>query len=76
MLLSLMLLLWIVVLQGSVLGALLFVLYTVDVAQIDAQVDVSEHHYAEDIQFYVHCSVSDVDDAVCHILDCIASIGG
>ena len=60
--------------KGSELGPLMFVLFTADVTQIAAQFGVSVHCYADDIQLYMHCSISDVDDAVCRIIDCIASI--
>jgi hypothetical protein len=60
--------------QGSVLGPLLFTLYTADVVKIAAEFGVSVHCYADDIQLYVHCTTSDIGEAVRRILDCIAAI--
>ena len=60
--------------QGSVLGPLLFVLYTADIVEIAASFGVSVHCYADDIQLYVHCDVASVDEAINRILNCIAAI--
>ena len=44
------------VLQGSVLGPLLFILYTTsDVISIAASLGVGAHSYADDSQLYLHC---------------------
>ena len=60
--------------QESVLGPLLFVLYTADVQAIAAAYGVSIHCYAGDIQLYVRCQVGDVVHATARLLACIAAI--
>ena len=45
--------------QGSVLGPLLFVLYTAEVFRIAEELDISIHGYADDLQIYDHCLVQD-----------------
>jgi len=42
-------------LQGSVLGLLLFVMYTADIVNIVEQQCLSAHQYADDIQVYSRC---------------------
>jgi hypothetical protein len=44
--------------QGSVLGPLLFILYTATVADIAAVYGVNVHAYADDVQLYLHCRPS------------------
>jgi len=44
--------------QGSVLGPLLYVLYTAKLHQLVQQHSVTMHQYADDCQFYVSTPVS------------------
>ena len=61
--------------QGSILGPLLFVLYTADISQIVARHGVKLHQYADDCQI---CVTTDIDDAVAAVdrfSICIADVG-
>jgi len=50
--------------QGSVLGPLLFVMYTVDVVNIVERQRLSAHQYADDIQVYSRCQPKRLDVAL------------
>ena len=56
--------------QGSVLGPLLFNLYTADVIRIAESLNVSIHCYADGIQLYVSCFAADAPAAVARLLAC------
>ena len=60
--------------QGSVLGPLLFVLYSADVIKIAAGHGVSIHAYADDMQTYASCAAPDQQTAPDRILACVADI--
>ena len=60
--------------QGSVLGPLLFVLYTANVFHIAEELDFSIHGYADDLQIYDHCLVRDtvkLNGRLVHCIDCM-----
>jgi len=60
--------------QGSVLGPLLFVLYSADVMKIAASHRVCFHAYADDMQTYASCTAPDQQMATSRLLTCIADI--
>ena len=60
--------------QGSVLGLIMFTLYTVDVIRIANSSGVNIHCYADDMQLYVHCRAEESAAAVRRMLSCIAAI--
>jgi len=60
--------------QGSVLGTLLFILYTADVALIAAQHGVDLHSYADATQLYTGCSSTDASKSAVQLLHCIQEV--
>jgi len=62
------------VLQGSVLGPLLFMLYTAELEDIAAEMGINIHMYADDTQLYIHCKPSDTVDAVAKLERCIGVV--
>ena len=50
--------------QGSVLGPLLYVLFTAEIPQIIRSSGLNAHQYADDVQAYVHCRAAGSVDAM------------
>ena len=56
------------VLQGSVLGPLLFSLYSADVISITQPFGVGVHCYADNLHLFVYCCVSDTTATIERLL--------
>ena len=50
--------------QGSVLGPLLYILYTAEIYGIIEEFGLKVHGYADDLQIFEHVFPQDVDDLV------------
>ena len=61
--------------QSSVLGPLLFLLYTTEIQDIIRSFDLAAHVYADDTQLYFHARPSECDTTAPKLLACIYAIG-
>ena len=60
--------------QGSVLGPLLFVLYSAEVIVVVKQFGFSVHGYADDLQLYENVAPSESMSLVSRLSDCVEAV--
>lgn len=62
--------------QGSVLGAMMYIMYTRPLCDIMKRHNVQYHCYADDTQVYTHCdnTASEIQNSIANLEECITEI--
>ena len=60
--------------QGSVLGPVLFIMYTKSLHNIIRKYSVSDQSFADDTQLYQSCRPIDIDNTILNIENCISDV--